>query len=87
LLKKRYGISWEQYTKLKNEQNSCCAICNQKIGENTKIHVDHCHATGLVRGLLCGGCNIGLGHFKENIESLKSAVLYLKKYNSKSGEK
>jgi Recombination endonuclease VII len=86
-LKKKYGISWDNYVKLKANQGDCCAICKQTIGKNNKIHVDHSHTTGLVRGLLCSGCNIGLGHFKENIESLKSAALYLEKYNLNFEEK
>lgn len=56
-------------------QGWACKICN-RIPEN-KLHVDHCHETGKIRGLLCGGCNVGLGHFGDDPERLKYAAAYL----------
>jgi len=50
-----------------------CVIC----GIETNVVVDHDHATGDVRGGLCQGCNLGLGHFKDNPETLRLAALYL----------
>jgi len=50
-----------------------CIIC----GIETKVVVDHDHSTGEVRGGLCMNCNLGLGHFKDNPESLRLAALYL----------
>jgi hypothetical protein len=41
------------------------------------LGVDHDHITGKVRGLLCNDCNLGIGHFKDNIEKLKLAIKYL----------
>ena len=65
-------------------QNNLCAICKKegfKINKNTALNlvVDHCHVTGVVRGLLCHNCNRALGLFKDNIESLNTAILYLEK--------
>lgn len=56
-----------------------CAICNSSDpkGYYKKFHTDHDHTNGKVRGLLCDNCNKGLGHFKDNIEFLESAVRYL----------
>jgi len=51
-----------------------CVIC----GSTEKLVVDHCHITNKVRGMLCNHCNRGLGHFKDNIESLEKAIKYLK---------
>jgi hypothetical protein len=80
---KRYGISLKAFEDMFNNQNGCCAICNLqliKFGgpmQNEKAHVDHCHVTGNVRGLLCGQCNIGLGAFKDSMKSLQNAIIYL----------
>jgi hypothetical protein len=54
-----------------------CAIC--EVGVDGKGHIDHCHETGAVRGLLCRGCNLGLGNFTDDIFKLERAILYLKK--------
>jgi hypothetical protein len=81
-----YGLSKEKYLDILECQGACCAICksstaNSKISE--RLFVDHCHETGEVRGLLCHGCNVGIGLLKEKIENLYSAINYLKKYNDK----
>lgn len=70
-----YGITLNQYTVLQIEQNNLCVICNEKP---IKLVVDHNHASGEVRGLLCTQCNSGLGMFKDRIENLERAVEYLK---------
>jgi len=74
-LKYRYGITTEIFDKLKNDQNGRCAICGGLLG----LKVDHNHTTGKVRGLLCNGCNRGLGFFVDNINFLESAIVYLNK--------
>ena len=78
--KRAYGITLEQYYELLQQQNNCCAICGtDKPSERTKYFaVDHCHATGKVRGLLCTKCNRGLGLFNDVPERLQAAVNYLK---------
>jgi hypothetical protein len=60
------------------EQDNKCAICkSDNLMHRTKWHVDHCHETGKIRGLLCTLCNVGLGSFKDNKEFLKCAIEYL----------
>lgn len=71
---KRYGITLEQYTDLVLKQEGLCKIC----GENKPLDIDHNHETGLIRGLLCGCCNKGIGQLKDNIELLENAIKYLK---------
>ena len=68
-----YGISLVEYNIMAKNQDYKCQICQI----NQKLHVDHDHGTGVVRGLLCNGCNRGLGFFSENTESLIMAAKYL----------
>lgn len=77
-LKKRYGISVECYEKMLEDQNGVCAICGAFPGKR-RLHVDHNHKTGEVRGLLCNNCNVGIGHAQEDITTLKKMIYYLEK--------
>lgn len=76
MLKTKYGISEEKYLEMVSAQNGVCAICFKPDG-GRRLAVDHCHATGAVRGLLCGNCNWAIGLFMDKTESLLSAVRYL----------
>lgn len=73
---KVYGITKEQYFKIIERQKEKCGICKAFIDESSAVN--HNHETGIVRGILCRQCNSGLGMFKDNIESLKAAIKYLK---------
>ncbi len=55
------------------ERDDQCDIC----GKTCHLHIDHCHDTGVVRGLLCFNCNGGLGQFKDNLTNMRNAVKYL----------
>lgn len=79
-LKRFFGMSMEDYNKFLDIQEYRCAICQIELTETGKDHfdIDHCHKTGKIRGLLCGSCNKGLGCFKDDINSLESALNYLK---------
>jgi hypothetical protein len=76
-LKKKYNISIEDYNTLLEKQNNTCAICQQENKHKRAFHVDHCHETGKIRGLLCHSCNTGIGSLKDNIELLRAAINYL----------
>lgn len=80
-LQKRYGIETSEYNRMFDEQKGYCACCGQSH-ENFRngLHVDHDHATGQVRGLLCTQCNPGIGYFEDSIERLEMAIKYLKKF-------
>ena len=71
----RYGITIDEYKKLFSVP--FCRICGNKRTEKHRLHIDHCHETDKIRGILCKGCNQGLGKFKDNPELLKKAVAYL----------
>ncbi len=75
---KSYGISYEDYNSMLEKQNYSCLICRSKP---ETLHVDHCHKTGKVRGLLCSTCNTALGHAKDDIEILKKMIEYLEVHN------
>ena len=73
-LKQKYGISLEDFNLMKQSQNNSCKICRK----DKPLIVDHCHETGKIRGLLCSRCNSSIGLVDENIETLESAIEYLK---------
>lgn len=78
---RKYGITLEQAEKALEDQDGMCAICFKDLelggAGPDKAYVDHCHQTGRFRALLCSKCNLGIGHFYENTDSLSRAVDYL----------
>lgn len=63
---RRFGITEEQYNKLLAKQKECCAICGRHQSNfKNRLHIDHDHKTGIIRGLLCAGCNTGLGVYEK----------------------
>lgn len=79
--KRQYGISLEDYDNMLAAQNGGCAICGTTTPSNRTMFfaVDHCHTTGVVRGLLCTKCNRGLGLFNDDTARLRNAVGYLER--------
>lgn len=86
-LKAKYGLTMDAFQSLVMAQGGKCAICrNQMDMENAPSRnccVDHDHATGAVRGVLCRMCNIGLGNFKDDEGALASAISYLRRARGK----
>ncbi len=77
-LKRDYGITLEQYDEMCRIQNDLCAVCCEpERHKKRRLSVDHDHATGIVRGLLCHRCNKALGLLRENIKTLKNMIKYL----------
>ena len=74
-LQRRYGLSRADYDALLKRQGGVCAICG-KPSEKT-LCVDHCHATGTIRGLLCRKCNLGLRCLADDQSALIAALVYL----------
>lgn len=89
---RNHGLSLEDHDRMVKEQNNLCAICKKeeiragrKKGTVTPLCIDHCHkcrdeGKDDIRGLLCHGCNTALGKFKDDIELMKKAILYLEKH-------
>lgn len=93
-LRRQYGITLDKYRELLTQQNGVCAICGKLPGETRPdqgrsqgrpvrplLAVDHDHATGKVRGLLCLPCNRGIGFLEDDIETVRSALKYLEEYS------
>ena len=74
-LKSLYGISSDDYDRLFAHQRGACAICGKRSAKT--LCVDHCHATGKVRGLLCQRCNLALGHLNDSPTLVSAALAYL----------
>ena len=90
-LLKSYNLTVERYAQLYTDQHGKCAICGKALLAATDVppgagrhvkkmiaHVDHCHDTKRVRGLLCSCCNTGIGQLQESEDILLSAIRYLK---------
>lgn len=73
----RYGIEPEDLEKMYLIQDNKCCICLKECNGDKNMHIDHCHTTLVVRGLLCDTCNRGLGYFKDDPGILLAAVEYL----------
>ena len=83
LLLKCYNITPEEYDKIYKQQEGKCDICGTHQSKfKTRLHVDHNHETGEVRGLLCYKCNMILGYSNDDIKILEYAIKYLIKYRS-----
>ena len=87
-LKKSFGITLKQYKEMEESQKGVCAICgnpevviDNRTNKPRNLAVDHCHMTKKVRGLLCMGCNQGIGNFRENPKFLIAAASYVMKHN------
>jgi hypothetical protein len=80
--KKSFGIDLEEYSKKEALQDFKCKICFSKNKSGKKLAVDHDHATGKIRDLLCSSCNSALGLLKEDIDILANMIEYLKRHKN-----
>ena len=76
-LKIRYGVSLEDYATLLARQFGVCAICLRQLAQ--RLCVDHCHASGKIRGLICRACNCALGLLRDDANVAIAAAAYLRK--------
>lgn len=77
-IEQTYGITAEEYDALYVLQGGVCYICRRARGTRKRLAVDHDHATGEVRGLLCKPCNRNvLGHLRDDIDALQRGIDYL----------
>lgn len=83
-----YGLTMDGYNKMFVAQNGKCAICgkSKELWSSDKVkflHVDHCHDTGEIRGLLCYNCNNGIGALQDNPDYCDNAGSYLRRFKMK----
>lgn len=76
-LKQKYGITLEEHDQLLEDFNHSCGIC----GADKDLCVDHCHSSGVVRGILCRKCNLSIGQLGDSAEMLFRAFTYLKEHS------
>lgn len=74
-LVRKYGVTRATYAKMFSDQGGCCAVCRKS--QARAFDVDHDHATGVVRGLLCTNCNRMIGHAGDDAKRLIAAARYL----------
>ena len=76
-----YGLTEEDYKAMLERQDHCCAICGSTEwpGKDNRPHVDHDHATGRIRGILCSKCNLAIGHMDDDPKRLRAAADYLER--------
>lgn len=86
LIRRKYGLTLEQYDEMRAAQDYRCAVCRRhedelkqdpSLGKNRRLEVDHCHKVGHVRGLLCNACNLALGRLGDVPEAAFNAFQYL----------
>lgn len=80
-VKYKYGVDAVEYSAMLVSQGGGCAICRRPESDvkGRRLHVDHCHATGRVRGLLCARCNIAIGQMLDEPKLLRAAADYLER--------
>lgn len=85
--KHRYGLTRDQVVEMHEKQGRACKICQARVpltgASRTELAVvDHCHASGVVRGILCRPCNLLLGSAKDSTQTLLAAISYLEAANA-----
>lgn len=77
-LRNKHDISFEDFESFLQIQDNQCKIYHCELDNAKNTHIDHCHSSGKIRGILCSNCNTALGKFKDCIEFLQSAIQYIK---------
>ena len=85
-LRRKFGISVEQYDEMLAAQGGVCALCGRPPTEGISLHVDHEHETGAIRKLLCFRCNNALGDLGDDPDLLRAAARYLDDHDPKVSE-
>lgn len=84
VVKMCYNLSWEDYLEFYTKAKGSCSICFKPLSlsfseDIETAHIDHCHKTGSIRGILCRSCNRGIGYLNDSPERLRKAADYLER--------
>lgn len=82
----RYNMSYKTKELMYFQQKNSCKICMQ-LFEMNKLCIDHCHKTGVVRGLLCSNCNVAIGMIRDDPKICLNMFEYLSKNNKDATER
>lgn len=87
-LKIKFGMTVDQFQEMVRSQKGLCAVCNKPEtavhnGIARQLSIDHCHASGGIRDLLCSNCNRGIGYLQDDPHVLRSAVAYIERHAEK----
>ena len=86
-VKSKYGLTEMSLRDRMDEQKGCCSICRRSLDHDGKtFHIDHCHTTGLTRGLLCSLCNHLLGKADDSVDTLYRSIFYLTHWSKEHEE-
>lgn len=82
MYRRSYGYTLAQYNKQLAAQEGVCPLCRRPPDpeDGRRYALDHCHTTGLMRGVLCSACNGGLGCFRDDVDRLLRAAAYLEEW-------
>ncbi len=85
-LRSTRGVPPGTYQRMYEEQQGKCAICQTSKLQAGKyrLHLDHCHETGIIRGLLCHNCNVGIGNLRHDEKIIRAAIDYLNRTSKKT---
>lgn len=78
---RRYGLTPDDFDSMLAAQGGRCAICQSSPSKTRRLAVDHDHKTGKIRQLLCDNCNRGIGHLKDSVLILRSAIEYIERHS------
>ena len=81
-IRNAYGLTPEQYDAMIEVQGGRCAVCREPLDFGQQTHVDHCHATDRIRGILCHPCNIALGNARDDPQRLRDLADYLERHHN-----
>lgn len=84
-LARRYGLTDLEFNAMLLAHDHRCAICGT-TDDGAALHIDHNHATGVVRGLLCGNCNRGVGLFRDDPSVIDRAAAYLRRFEENADD-
>jgi hypothetical protein len=81
---KQHGMTLDQYDAMVVEQDGRCATCFKALEGGSKQHLDHCHASGVVRAILCDTCNRALGYAQDDPTILRAMADYIERHQARS---